>query len=136
MAPEIIENWKVGAGRIPAAEGTPFRPSADVFSATVMTWECLTCEQPYLDTNRDAIRNSQGRKLVGSTLADAVIGGVRPTMGRIPNGEGGCVSERLQGLIECGWDADPTVRPTAVEMAAAIGEEVAVLKGYGPGSTQ
>ena len=50
MAPEIIDNWRVSTGRITAQEGNVYRPSADVFSTTVVVWECLTGEQPYVDT--------------------------------------------------------------------------------------
>ena len=88
MAPEIIENWKVLASD---AAGTVYRPSADVYSATVCVWECLTCQQPYVDTAGDALKDQWGKKLVGLTLTDGVVDGLRPSMGRIPNGEGGYV---------------------------------------------
>ena len=129
MAPEIIDNWRVSTGRITAQEGNVYRPSADVFSTTVVVWECLTGEQPYVDAAGNPTRDERGMKLVGVTLTDAIVAGRRPGVGRIPNGEGGYVSERMQALLERGWAADPEARPTAEEMAAAIGEELAALEG-------
>ena len=127
MAPEIIDNWRVSTGRITAQEGNVYRPSADVFSTTVVVWECLTGEQPYVDAAGNAARDERGMKLVGVTLTDAIVAGRRPGVGRIPNGEGGYVSERMQALLERGWAADPEARPTAEEMAAVIGEELEEL---------
>ena len=105
-----------------------YRPSADVFSSTVVVWECLTGEQPYVDTAGNPARDQRGMKLVGVTLTDAIVAGRRPAVGRIPNGEGGYVSERMQALLERGWSADPEARPTAAEMAGAVGEELAAVE--------
>merc|ERR1711965_473173 len=100
MAPEIIENWKVATQRISADEGSRYTPSADVFSSTVVLWECLTRQQPYVDAAGNALRDERGRKLVGVDLMDAVVAGLRPSAVRIANGEGGYVSERMQALVE------------------------------------
>jgi len=124
MAPEIIENWKVLAQRITPQEGSVYKASADVFSGAVVLWECLTCEQPYMDAAGNALRDERGRKLVGVDLTDAIVAGLRPSAGRIPDGEGGYVSERMQALVERGWAADPEARPTAEEMAAVVKAEM------------
>ena len=124
MAPEIIENWKVLAQRITPQEGSEYKASADVFSGAVVLWECLTCEQPYMDAAGNALRDERGRKLVGVDLTDAIVAGLRPSAGRIPDGEGGYVSERMQALVERGWAADAEARPSAEAMAAVIKEEM------------
>ena len=124
MAPEIIENWKVNQGAV----GSVYKPSADVFSLTVLVWECVTCQKPYMDAEGNALRDEQGKKLERVRLDDAIVEGLRPSEGRIPNGEGGYVSERIQALVKRGWATDPEVRPTAEEMAAVIGEELTALR--------
>ena len=128
MAPEIIENWKVRAQRITAEEGSVYRASADVYSSTVVLWECLTCEQPYVDAAGNALRDERGRKLVGVDLADAIVAGLRPSAGRIADGNGGYVSERMQALVERGWAADAEARPSAEEMAAMVKEEMEEMR--------
>ena len=83
MAPEIINNWKVTMQRIDPDQGSVYRASADVFSSTVVLWECLTLQQPYVDAEGNPVRDERGQKLVGVTLTDAIVAGRRPSEGRM-----------------------------------------------------
>ena len=116
MAPEILENWKVPNG----SEGSPYLYSADVFSATVVVWECLSARIPYEEAS-DPVK---GYKLLGAVLGDHIVAGLRPSSGAIPDGCGGFVSERMQVLVESGWHLQPTMRPTAEGIAVVLEEEV------------
>jgi len=120
MAPEILENWKVGAGKISAEEGSIYESSADVYATTVVLWECLTAQQPFVD----ALDSATGRKLLGVFLEDAIVAGLRPSTSAIPNGGSGVVSQRMQSLVECGWHQDPAARPSAPQISAVIQEEI------------
>ena len=40
MAPEILENWKVG--KVESFRGKSYQRSADCFSLAVVVWECVT----------------------------------------------------------------------------------------------
>ena len=121
MAPEIIENWKLGANQITVEQASPYGRSADVYSAIVVVWECLTAQLPYVDA-RDP---STGRKLAGVFLTDAIVGGLRPSNGAIPNGGGSAVSSRMQALVESGWHQKIATRPSASKASAVIEEEIA-----------
>jgi len=120
MAPEILENWKVGSGKITAEEGSIYESSADVYATTVVLWECLTAQQPFVDARDSAT----GRKLLGVFLGDAIVAGLRPSTSAIPNGGSGVVSQRMQALVECGWHQDPAARPSAPQISAVIQEEI------------
>ena len=74
MAPEILENWKVQVPNNTTVTGSAYEFSADVYSTTVVVWECLTAQQPYVDARDPAT----GRKLVGVFLGDAIVAGLRP----------------------------------------------------------
>ena len=122
MAPEILDNWKVRAHTNSAEQdtGSHYESSADVYSATVVVWECLTAQQPYLDARHPAT----GRKLLGVLLGDAIVAGLRPSSGAIPNGSSGIVSGRMQTLVECGWHQTPKERHSAAHMSSVIQEEI------------
>jgi len=113
MAPEIIENWKWNV------EGSVYTTAADTFSATVVVWECLTSQEPYTDTRA----MSSGGPLRPVQLMDAVVGGLRPSTGSIPNGQGGAVSVRLQNVVECGWHHDPAERYSAEHICRILEDE-------------
>ena len=116
MAPEIHENWKVRNGAAGASYATP----SDVFSATIVVWECLSGQMPY----KDARHPVKGYMLLGSVLGDAVMAGLRPSDGAIPDGCGRTVSAQLQTLVETGWHLDPAKRPSAEAMHSALQAEV------------
>ena len=117
MAPEIIENWKVHKN---GAEGSEYLRSADVFSATIVLWECLSALIPY----EGAKDPDTGYSLFGSMLGDHIVAGLRPSTGTIPNGCGGVVTRRMQAVVECGWHHDPETRPSAADIGARLEEEI------------
>ena len=119
MAPEIIENWKVTAQQVTPEQGSVYAPPADTFSATVVVWECLTGQEPYVNAS-----DSTGRMLSSAVLMDAIVGGLRPSTGRISDGVGGVVSERMQTLVGCGWHLEPAARPSVADISAVIKEEI------------
>jgi len=118
MAPEIQENWRVRLGE----EGSPYLPSADVFSATLVVWECLTAQTLYEDVKHPV----KGTKLRGVDLADHIVAGLRPSTGAIPDGTGGVVSERIQAVVENGWQHNHTDRLSADDIKTVLQEELSV----------
>jgi len=115
MAPEIFENWRVACK---GEQGSLYMSSADVFSATVVVWECLTTQLPYSDA-RDAVK---GYKLRGVELGDHIVRGLRPSAGAIPDGRGGVVSEHIQEVVECGWQHNKDNRLPAAVIADVLKE--------------
>ena len=126
MAPEILENWKVEKGE----QGSAYMPSADVFSATVVVWECLTAQEPYTDA-KDPVK---GYTLKGVVLGDHIVAGLRPSSGAIPDGCGGVVSERIQALVESGWRHTSFDRPSAADIRMVIQEDLDACVQQGRGN--
>jgi len=117
MAPEIFENMKVGSSRFPQAEGTPYRASADVYSTTIVLWECLSGCYPYVPPPND----STGNPLQGCFFFDQVVErGLRPCNGLVLDAEGEWVGDLLQTLIASGWHKDPSARPSAAELSSSF----------------
>ena len=117
MAPEILENWKV---RRHQAAGSVYSRAADVFSATIVVWECVTKQVPYVHARNPV----NGYKLQGPILGDHIVAGLRPSSGAIPNGCDGVVSKRMQTLVEKSWHLDPETRWSAAEISAVIEKEI------------
>ena len=69
----LIYFLKVTALKKPPEEGAVYVPSADVFSATVVVWECLTAQEPYISP-------VDLMALSPVELMDAVVGGLRPAL--------------------------------------------------------
>lgn len=80
---------------------SPASPQTDVYALTLTVWECLTSQEPF--TPRDA----------QSDLKAAILAGQRPT---IP---GGC-PDKLQRLLQGGWEADPAKRLTALHFVHVL----------------
>ena len=117
MAPEIYENWRFERG---TADGTTYDYSADIFSLTIVVWECLTRQQPYAATTDE----STGRPLKGIHLCDCITNGLRPSSGRIFDGSGSFVSPDIQALVEAGWHQSPACRPTATALRRGVLDDI------------
>ena len=113
----LIYFLKVTALKKPPEEGAVYVPSADVFSATVVVWECLTAQEPYISP-------VDLMALSPVELMDAVVGGLRPSTGSIPDGTGAVVSHRLQALVESGWHQDPQIRHPAGHSSTLLLQEL------------
>ena len=61
---------------------------------------------------------------MGVFLGDAIVAGLRPSSGAIPNGCGEVVSGRMQALLECGWHQERETRHKAGHMSTVIQEEI------------
>ena len=112
MAPEIINNWRVGrTGE--TYEGASFTEVADCFSLAVVVWECLTGCAPYM---LNPPTDTQGYKLWGPGLGDAIVNGLRPGEDEFEDGDGGVVSHQIRDMIAASWDVDPDHRLPALQM--------------------
>lgn len=120
MAPEIINNWRAGRN---GDSGTAYSCAADTFSLAVVAWECITASLPY-----EGARH-HGRALFGAYLADAVTErGVRvhdfAGPAELQNAEGAAVAAGVAEMLQQAWSADPLRRPSALEIAGVLDQEV------------
>jgi len=125
MAPEVIENWKVGVPEFVGFEGNHYHSPADCFSLAVILWECVTRQGPYakapLHPKRQRPMLDVDRYMLGDCIVDQKLR-LRPTTDRCDD-----IPSNLRRIMEQGWCHDPAARSTASEMQAEILEAVAVL---------
>jgi len=121
MAPEIIENWKVGRKSADGSEflGSQYTQAADCFSLAVILWECLTQKSPYFDTMHPKI-NKPLVLVDPLMLGDKIVDGLRPSTGEWAQG----FSADILQAMECGWSHNPLDRSTAQGIRDAAYAEV------------
>ncbi|KCV70944.1 TKL protein kinase [Fonticula alba] len=102
---------------------------ADIYSAALLLWECLSRQVPW-----------QGLDFAG--ISEAVQTGVRPEVGPAVAAVAGPQAASLGDLLSLCWDTDPQTRPLAaslrqrVSMAAVSSGRGCAAAGPGAGLTQ
>jgi len=85
-----------------------FTAHSDVYSTAVVVWECITCQDPFIQQG--------GRRMPQAELAALIRSGGRPDCSNVR-------SERMRGTIEKAWEQDPKERATLGDLRAGLMRE-------------
>jgi len=132
MAPELIENWKVRRIKQTESTDSPFEGSAyttgaDVYSLSVVLWECFTQRQPYVEIRHEASQMplAEARPFA---LGDQIVNGLRPPLNVVQSHHKiNAIDPGVCRVTSLGWDKVPSQRPTSAEMEMVLSGSI--LKG-------
>ena len=118
QAPEMLQNLmsrigRRGSGLDGTFYGNPYDVACDIYSTSVVVWECVTSRLPYSE-----------HKINLFELEKQIALGLRPSEGQIDDGQGGVVTEHLCRAIEDGWSEDPFKRTPLQKMAELLNQEI------------